>query len=130
MNTTTTKQRQTKYCQAIGRQLQSLGHATNAELLEHLNESFPNLSPTTVHRATTRLSSRGIIKLAPPKQDGSMRYDANTKAHDHFHCLSCDLLRDIDIKNKVIPILESNFDGCKISGQLIINGLCSQCAKS
>ena len=129
MNTMTTKQRQTKYCQAIDRQMQSIGHASNAELLKCLHESFPKLSSTTVHRVTARLSSRGIIKVAPPKQDGSMRYDANTEAHDHFQCLSCGLLRDTNIKNKVIPILESNIDGCKISGQLTINGLCNKCAK-
>ena len=129
MNDMTTKQRQTKYCQSIDRQLKSMGHASNAELLKCLRKSFPKLSPTTVHRATARLSSRGIIKMAPSKPDGSMRYDANTKAHDHFQCLSCGLLRDTNIKNKIIPILESNIDNCKISGQLTINGLCNKCSK-
>ena len=122
-------QRQTKYCQAIEQQLRSMGHATNAQLLAILRLSFPGLSATTIHRATARLASRGIIAMAPSIQDGSMHYDANTSPHDHFQCSSCGLLRDTDIKDKVIPILEASIDGCRISGQLTISGTCNLCMK-
>jgi len=127
MDKSLTKSRQTKYCQTIECQLCTLGHATNAELLISLRKSFPHLSATTVHRATTRLASRGIIAIAPSKQDGSMQYDANTKPHDHFQCSVCGLLKDADVKDKIIPILESSIDGCNISGQLTINGTCKKC---
>jgi len=122
-------QRHSKYCQAIEQTLSKLGHATNAELLNTLRESFPDLSATTVHRATTRLASRGTIALAPSAQDGSMRYDANTTPHDHFKCSFCSLLRDTDVKDKVIPILEASIGDCSISGQLTISGTCKQCMK-
>ncbi len=124
-----TDQRQTKYCQSIEGTLRKLGHATNAELLLALRQSFPDLSATTVHRATARLASRGTIAIAPTNNSGSMRYDANTKLHDHFQCSTCGRLHDTDIKNKIIPILESTIDGCKISGQLLITGTCKKCAK-
>ena len=130
MEAVTTKQRQTKYCQAIEAVLQSKGHATNAELLAKLQTSFPDLSATTVHRATARLAVRGTIAIAPTAKDGSMRYDANTKPHDHFLCDNCGLLRDTDVKDKIIPILESSIDGCTISGQLTISGTCKQCIRS
>lgn len=129
MSITLVAQRQTKYCQAIEQTLESLGHATNAELLSALRESFPGLSATTVHRATARLASRGTIAVAPSAQDGSMRYDANTTLHDHFQCSACGLLRDTDVKDKVIPILESSIGDCSISGQLTISGTCKQCMK-
>jgi|SRR5680860_103199 len=121
--------RQTKYCQSIEHTLKVLGHATNAELLSSLRESYPELSATTIHRATTRLALRDSIATAPKSIDGSMRYDANMTLHDHFECSLCGLLQDINIKDKVIPILESSINGCKISGQLIITGVCKKCMK-
>ncbi len=127
MNLTTVNQRQTKYCQAIETLLASLGHATNAELLAELRKSFPALSATTVHRATARLAARGKIRLAPSASDGSMRYDANIRPHDHFLCNNCGLLRDTDVKDKVTPILESSIGDCQISGRLTISGICKQC---
>ncbi len=127
MNTVATTQRQTKYCQAIEVLLGSVGHATNTELLVALRKTFPHLSATTVHRATTRLAARGSIAVAPPDRDGSIRYDANVVPHDHFVCTSCGMLRDTDIKDKVTPILESSMDDCHISGRLTIGGLCKHC---
>jgi Fur family peroxide stress response transcriptional regulator len=124
---TAVSQRQTKYCLAIEEILGELGHATNTELLALLRKTFPTLSATTVHRATTRLAERGKILQAPPSLDGSMCYDNNTKPHDHFQCANCGALRDADLKDKVSPILESTIGDCKISGRLTIRGICKQC---
>lgn len=121
--------RQTKYCKSIEDLLLILGHATNAEILVELRKSYPNLSATTVHRATTRLSERNKISIAPSTKDGSTRYDINTKPHDHFHCTSCEELIDTDIKEKIIPIIESSIIGCNLSGRLTINGICKKCNK-
>ncbi len=122
--------RQTKYCNAIKTTLRVHGHATNSDLLRELRVSFPELSATTVHRATTRLAERGEIGTAPVSKEGSMRYDANTAAHDHFQCVSCDMLRDTDVKDKIIPVLERSIGDCKISGRLTISGVCKQCIES
>lgn len=127
MSNTLIVQRQTKYCQAIQRMLDPLGHATNTELLMELRKIYPDVSATTVHRATARLASRGTISLAPPSVDGSMRYDSNTIPHDHFQCVSCGTLRDTDIKDKVVPILESSIGDCHISGRITVSGKCKQC---
>ncbi|MCX6728962.1 MAG: transcriptional repressor [Candidatus Saccharibacteria bacterium] len=129
MISNTTSQRQTKYCEQIVQTLKLRGHATNAELLSSLRKSFPDLSATTVHRATTRLASRGTIAIAPSNKDGSMQYDANTTPHDHFQCTNCGLLKDANIKEKITPILESSIFDCSISGQLTINGTCKKCMK-
>lgn len=126
---TETPTRQTKYCQAIETAITQLGHATNSELLFKLREMYPDLSATTVHRATARLASRGTISVAPSTSDGSMRYDANTSLHDHFMCTVCGLLRDTDIKDSVVPIVEASIgEGCSISGRLTIAGTCKQCS--
>ncbi len=130
MQPTTVHQRQTKYCDAIEHTLNTLGHATNAELLQSLRATFPDVSATTVHRATARLADRGAIGFAPPSPDGSMRYDGNIAAHDHFMCSECGMIRDADVVGKVIPILESSIGGCNISGRLSISGICNKCKES
>jgi Fe2+ or Zn2+ uptake regulation protein len=127
MKTVATTQRQTKYCKAIEDLLASMGHATNTELLVELHKTYPHLSATTVHRATARLASRGTIAIAPSSHDGSMRYDANIVPHDHFLCTNCGTLRDTDVKDKVVPILESSIGDCHISGRLTISGVCKHC---
>lgn len=119
--------RETKYCNAVRDCIAQLGHATNATILDQLRAQYPNVSATTVHRVTARLYGRGEVALAPPDQYGSMRYDANTEPHDHFLCSSCSLLRDTDVKEEIIPILEASIGDCKISGQLTISGICKQC---
>jgi Fur family transcriptional regulator, peroxide stress response regulator len=127
MKNVMTAQRQTKYCQAIEVMLADMGHATNNELLRELRNTYPDLSATTVHRATARLAQRGTIELAPSTHDGSMRYDTNVVPHDHFLCTNCGILRDTDVKDKVVPILESSIEDCHISGRLTISGLCKKC---
>lgn len=128
MSTATDVQsRQTKYCEAIEHALKAKGHATNSELIALLRQTFPELSATTVHRATARLASRGRISVAPSATDGSMRYDANITPHDHFLCTKCGILRDTDIKQQVVPILEQSIGDCSISGRITVSGVCKNC---
>lgn len=119
--------RTSKYSLAIKEIIKQLGHTTNVELLDAAHVLFPDLSATTVHRITARLAERGVIAIAPNTHDGAMRYDANTTPHDHFMCTNCEGLRDIDIKDDVIGLLESAIDDCHISGRLTINGKCNKC---
>ncbi|MCA9328546.1 transcriptional repressor [Candidatus Saccharibacteria bacterium] len=119
--------RSTKYTQAIVAVLTELKHATNAELLERLHGQFPELSATTVHRATTRMANSGTITEAPADAQGSMRYDANIKPHDHFTCTSCGRIRDIDIVDDVLPTLTDALGGCRVTGRLLIHGSCEKC---
>lgn len=128
MSTATETSRRTKYCHAIEASLARLGHATNARLLDELRRAFPDISATTVHRATARLAQRGTIGIGPFTSDGAMQYDHNISPHDHFQCSICGMLRDTNIKDKIIPMLEDSISDCQISGQLTINGICKDCA--
>lgn len=104
-----------------------MGHVTNAELLNHLQRDYPELSATTVHRATARLASRGEIGLAPSTHRGAVRYDAQIKPHDHFSCNACDRLCDTDIKDKIQPIIKEAVVDCAVSGNIVLTGLCNSC---
>jgi Fur family transcriptional regulator, peroxide stress response regulator len=128
MNEIQTLQRETKYCKAIALQLKKLGHASNSELLTELRLIFPNVSATTVHRATARLAKRNAIALAPHSKDGSLRYDTNTQPHDHFMCTVCGVIKDANVVDKIIPILEDTIKDCRISGRLTLSGVCKKCS--
>lgn len=119
--------RETKYCNTIRMVMKYLGHATNAEILHDVQRIFPGVSATTIHRATARLASRGELQTAPPDKQGAMRYDITVKPHDHFVCVRCDMVRDIDIADEVIPIIESRLGGCGIAGNITIAGVCQAC---
>lgn len=121
--------RKTHYTTAVLEYVLAQGHATNAEVLASLRKTFPELSATTVHRITTRLAERGELGIAPNTPDGSLRYDANTKPHDHFTCSHCAGLRDITVDRSLRESLETKLGGCQISGQLLIQGSCSICNK-
>lgn len=128
MNDTVPKSRQTKYCTQIEKIVQRLGHASNAQILAELHSSYPDVSATTVHRATARLASRGELGIAPVDSSGAMRYDANADPHDHFLCEHCGLLRDVDIASHLGPMLEDAIEGCQVSGRITISGTCKACA--
>jgi Fe2+ or Zn2+ uptake regulation protein len=119
--------RETKYSRIIVTSIKKLGHATNADLLIELQKLFPDLSATTIHRSTARLAERGLLGIAPPDNQGSMRYDGNLKKHDHFVCTHCGGIRDIDVAEELIPPISKALGGCKITGRLLIQGSCESC---
>jgi Fur family transcriptional regulator, peroxide stress response regulator len=119
--------RDTKYTHEIIKMIDSLGHVTNAKLLSELQKIYPDVSATTVHRSTSRLAERGLIAVAPPDNQGSMRYDANTNAHDHFVCNHCGGIRDLEVAETLIPTISKALGGCRITGRLLIQGSCETC---
>lgn len=123
-------ERTTQYVKDVENYLLEKGHLSNIEILEYLRTKYAAISATTVHRITTRLVERGKLSLAPATKSNAMRFDANTNAHDHFLCSSCDMLRDADVADNIRPILEKAIGGgCSISGNLVIEGLCKTCNK-
>ncbi|NCU37578.1 hypothetical protein EOL96_00740 [Candidatus Saccharibacteria bacterium] len=129
LSTTKPATRETKYCNTIRMVVEYRGHATNAEVHADVCRIFPNVSATTVHRATARLASRGELGVAPADAQGAMRYDANLEPHDHFMCVRCGLLRDITIAQDVLPLITQKLEGCEISGNITISGICRKCRR-
>ncbi|MDQ5944541.1 MAG: Fur family transcriptional regulator, peroxide stress response regulator [Patescibacteria group bacterium] len=119
--------RTTKYSQAVQDFVRAKGHATNADILQALRQAYPDLSATTVHRITARLVEHGELALAPNAPDGSARFDANLDPHDHFACSHCSGLRDVKLDHRLLNALEQDLGGCKITGQLLVQGSCVNC---
>ncbi|HMS93483.1 MAG TPA: transcriptional repressor [Candidatus Saccharibacteria bacterium] len=127
---TTYVDRTTRYVAAVRNALQEMGHASNAEILNKVKAQYPAVSATTIHRVTARLLERGEIRLAPTKRDNAMRFDDNAAPHDHFMCTVCEQLKDTMFDRSIrqqIETLVSN--GCSISGDLTVTGVCKNCKR-
>ena len=123
-----THDRTTKYVTAVREALEESGHATNAELLDTLKQTYPQLSATTIHRITSRLLERGEVVLAPSGTSNVLRFDHNNSPHDHFMCTHCGLLRDTILDDSVRRDIEKLVgEGCEISGSLTVSGTCYNC---
>ena len=107
--------------------MNKVGHASNADILQHLQHTYPELSATTVHRITTRMVERGELNQAPSSLDNVARFDAITKPHDHFRCTSCDRLRDIELPADMFDTIQAMMGDCKLNGRLVVQGSCNKC---
>ncbi len=119
--------RRSKYTDTVRSVLIERGHATNAQIAADLRLLFPTVSDTTVHRITQRLIEDGEARLAPNASDGSMLFDSNAEAHDHFECAGCGELRDIHIPREGRSMIRSAIGDCRVDGPLKIVGTCCNC---
>lgn len=123
------KQRNTRYATAVKAYLLKAGHATNTQILRHLQIDYPELSATTVHRITARMVDRGELNPAPPARDSAVRFDLNISAHDHFQCLNCDRLRDFHMPQEMFDSVQDMMGDCKLNGRLTVQGSCDMCLR-
>lgn len=124
-----TAERKTKYTQAAAAYIRQVGHATNAQILTELQAAYPDLSATTVHRITVRMVERGELAHAPIAKDNVSRFDHNVAPHDHFHCSSCDRLRDVALPKELFAEIQLKLGDCKLDGNLTVQGSCTNCIK-
>ncbi len=122
--------RETKYCNAVRECIGQLGHASNSVIHKWVTAEYPDISATTIHRVTTRLYKRGAISIAPPDKNGSVRYDANIRPHDHFICEKCYRIKDIDIYDDIKPNIESCLGVTLSNARITITASCDTCKGS
>ena len=124
---TTTVDRTTRYVTAVREVLNKMGHASNTEILDNVKELYPSVGCNYPHRVTARLLERGRFAL-PQQKDNAMRFDGNATLHDHFMCTICEQLRDTVFDQSIRRQIEKLIsDGCSISGDLTVTGICKNC---
>lgn len=130
MKTAALTSRQTKYATIVFDTLKDLKHATNAQILTSVQQVYPEVSATTIHRVTARLKSRGVIGCAPKPTDGSERYDITPQPHHHFMCVKCSGICDVPETKEarlVIEQLKELSGECALAGTLTLRGVCKKC---
>ena len=70
-------------------------HPSADWVYDKVKKTFPNISLGTIYRNLKQLSKMGIIRTI---YDGSVaRFDWNTRSHNHFKCIECGKITDIEI---------------------------------
>lgn len=104
----------------------NLGHATNAEILQHSRKVNKDISATTVHRITKRLVNSGALGSSV-QADGSILIDANNSTHDHFVCIGCGGVKDFVISENLRYQLAQSAGIEIMPLRLTIYGDCKNC---
>lgn len=105
-------------------------HPSAEWLYKELKHDFPKLSLATVYRNLSVLCAQGeAIRL--DVGDGTVRYDAHTKGHNHFFCKVCKSLSDIgDSEAGDIDAMLAERYGVSIdSHSFVFYGNCRECNK-
>ena len=70
-------------------------HPSADWVYDKVKKTFPNISLGTIYRNLKQLSKIGTIRTI---YDGSLaRFDWNTASHNHFKCIECGKMTDIEI---------------------------------
>ena len=98
-------------------------------IYELLKSVTCQLSLATVYRNLTTLCENGMaIRL--DVGDGTVRYDAQTRDHNHFFCNACKRLSDVGCDDEISGLdrLIEQRSGVKItSHSFVFYGLCREC---
>ena len=104
-------------------------HPSAEWLYTELKRDCPKLSLATVYRNLTTLCENGMaIRL--DVGDGTVRYDAQTRDHNHFFCNACKRLSDVGCDDEISGLdrLIEQRSGVKItSHSFVFYGLCREC---
>ncbi len=106
-------------------------HPTADTVYMHIRETYPNISLGTVYRNLNLLAEQGeIIKINC--QDGSDRFDGNSKPHYHFLCKGCGRVMDVEMESidHIIKIAGAGFGGMVEGHVTYFYGLCPECNQS
>ena len=106
-------------------------HPTADTIYMHIRATHPNISLGTVYRNLNLLAEQGeIIKINC--QDGSDRFDGNSKPHYHFLCKECGRVMDIEMESidHIAKIAGAGFEGSIEGHVTYFYGLCPDCNKN
>ena len=101
-------------------------HPSVDRIYEEIRNKIPSISVATIYRVLEDLVKVGLVHRVSSKQ-GTMRYDANTKPHNHIYCTNTHDIIDWEseeLKEVVANFLEKKqIKNFKISDiKLQING--------
>ena len=107
----------------------TLVHPNADWVYKETRKIIPNISLGTVYRNLNQLVESGrILKL---KDDAMVRYDGNTRQHDHFRCSVCSKWYDIKLLDQSIFNAFAETHGFQIESiNLELEGTCKHCLDS
>ena len=109
----------------------SLDHPTATEVYNKIHDTSPTISRATVFRVLSGFATSGkALELRMANSD--VRYDYNTAAHYHVHCVCCGKVADVSLeRTEKIPKVEiASGEEFAVEGYSVeFYGKCSCCQK-
>lgn len=104
-------------------------HPSADEVFASARRRLARISRATVYNTLEALVQAGQIRVIPDAR-GRRRYDPNTEAHHHLHCILCTAIVDLPAGDLTPPrLVGGSGRGFRILGQRVeILGHCPQCA--
>ncbi|MFN8533707.1 MAG: Fur family transcriptional regulator [Dehalococcoidia bacterium] len=101
-------------------------HLTAEEVHARAQTRLPELSRATVYNTLGELVRTGILHTVPGS--GAVRYDPDPDlSHQHFRCLTCDDVFDIDVSgHEDVVVRTAGFRPVRV--KLLVEGHCPRCA--
>lgn len=99
-------------------------HPSANEVYEEARLEIPNISLGTVYRILNNLVEKGKIRVVW-SINNIHRYDNISWKHDHFICIKCGEVEDVEkISNKEIKIINNNK---VLDCDITYKGICDKC---
>lgn len=103
------------------------GHPTAADIFEAVNRLDPRLSRATTYNNLRDLVQAGLVREVAV-EGRAARFDAKGIRHHHFICDRCGKVEDVEWYEVPKPASESLGKRVLRECELIVRGLCTQCA--
>jgi Fur family transcriptional regulator, peroxide stress response regulator len=102
-------------------------HPTAEELYQRIVPVMPDISRTTIYSTLRELVTVGELTMVKGLGGGEVRYDTNSRDHDHLFCTQCHTLVDIhqDPNVEELPTAASGYR--ILRRQVTFYGICPEC---
>ncbi|UCD37017.1 MAG: transcriptional repressor, partial [Fidelibacterota bacterium] len=101
-------------------------HPTAEWVYSRVRREIPNISLGTVYRNLNQLADGNMIQRI--YDDGHVRYDGHTDRHDHYRCIRCDRIFDLEINLGELPSAILEDSRFKVTGYSVeVTGVCNEC---
>jgi Fe2+ or Zn2+ uptake regulation protein len=107
--------------------MEHTGHPTAVEIFEAVNRLDPRSSRATIYNNLRDLVQAGLVREVAV-EGRAARFDARGILHHHFICDQCGDVEDMEWYEVPRPSLGSLGKRVLRECELIVRGLCAQCA--
>ena len=103
-------------------------HVTAEQVFAEVGELMPGLSLPTVYATLELLRELGLVERVPT-EGGAIVYDPRTDDHHHLVCRRCGAIADVETEVGTAALLDAVAAGfTPLTTQVVVRGLCAQCA--
>lgn len=99
-------------------------HPSAEEIYEHVSQTLPKITLSTVYRNLNRLTEEGFVKRMSVNKE--YRFDARKEDHQHFICNSCGKVEDI-FQPEINRFAMNKVDADAETVSITFRGICREC---